>query len=70
MSQKRALGLLIIIILFVSFPVFNLFGSDAPEKLVLNDKGFASTRKGPVPFNHQAHAEDYGATCDDCHHVL
>jgi hypothetical protein len=69
MSQKRALGLLIIFILFVLFPVLNLFGSDAPEKLVLHDKGFASNRKGPVPFNHQAHAEDYGTACNDCHHV-
>ena len=69
MHQRRNWGFLIVMILFVLVPVFNLFGSDAPEKIVLDDKGYASRKKGPVPFNHQAHAEDYGAACDDCHHV-
>jgi hypothetical protein len=69
MHQEKNRVFLIVLILFLLFPVSNLFGTDAPQTILIDNKGYVSKKKGPVAFNHQAHAEDYGATCDDCHHV-
>ena len=35
------------------------------DKFVLPKTGH---RKPPIVFNHKAHAEDYDASCVDCHH--
>jgi hypothetical protein len=69
MRERRNWIPLIVLAAFFVFPVFRILGSEIPEKLVINDQGYKSVKKGPVPFNHQAHAEDYGVACDECHHV-
>lgn len=35
---------------------------DQPARVVFESKG------GRVIFSHQVHAEDYGFSCEDCHH--
>ena len=69
MQKKRNWIFLIVLAAFVLFPFFALSGSEMPEKILIENKGYKSHRKGPVPFNHQAHAEDYGIGCDECHHI-
>jgi hypothetical protein len=69
MPKKRNWIFLIVLAAFFLFPIFAFSGSEMPEKIVIDNKGYKSDRKGPVPFNHQAHAEDYGIACDECHHV-
>jgi hypothetical protein len=44
-----------------------LTATEVPDFIELGkDK---SNRKGPVPFEHLMHAEDYGLSCKECHHV-
>ena len=39
-----------------------------PEEIVINNDEYRQDRKGPVPFSHLAHAEDYEVACTECHH--
>lgn len=39
-----------------------------PEDIVLNNEGYKTDRKGPVDFPHLSHIEDYGVSCNECHH--
>ena len=41
---------------------------DAPDEILLANKGFARDYVGPVEFSHRSHFEDYGVTCAACHH--
>ncbi|WP_051184367.1 cytochrome c3 family protein [Desulfatiglans anilini] len=43
--------------------------ADVAEEIVLQNE-YPADKQGPVKFSHKKHAEDYGATCDDCHHVI
>lgn len=48
-----------------------LFASDeqeTPENIVLDQEMCGKNIKGPVEFSHLSHAEDYGFSCDECHH--
>ena len=51
-------------------PVFGFSGGEMPEEMIIDNRGYKSEKKGPVPFSHQTHAEDYGLSCDECHHVF
>jgi len=67
--QKKNRIFLIALAAFLLFPVFAISDSDTPEEIIINNQGYNSDKKGPVPFGHQVHAEDYGLACDECHHV-
>lgn len=41
----------------------------APEVITIQDTLWSSHTKSPVTFSHKKHAEEYGAKCDNCHHV-
>jgi len=69
MHEKKNWFLFAVVAAFLLFPVFEISGSDMVEEMLIDNRGYKSDRKGPVPFSHQAHAEDYGFTCDECHHV-
>lgn len=42
--------------------------TEPPQELTIKDPAWKEHTKCPVEFNHQAHAEDYGIACTDCHH--
>lgn len=69
MHQKKKHLFRISLFVALFLPAFILASTEAPETIVINTEGYKSDRKGPVLFTHQAHAEDYGTTCDACHHV-
>lgn len=39
-----------------------------PDEMVIKNEGYKKHRKGPVPFSHLSHAEDYDIACNECHH--
>lgn len=49
--------------------LFLMPGSDSSGEMLLYNEGYESRKKGPVPFDHDTHAFDYGLSCDECHHV-
>ena len=46
-----------------------LIANDVPEFISLDQDVYKSNRRGPVPFEHLAHWDEYGVGCADCHHV-
>ncbi|MFH1138391.1 MAG: cytochrome c3 family protein [Pseudomonadota bacterium] len=42
--------------------------SEAPDEVLLANKGFKMDYVGPVQFTHRKHFEDYNVTCAACHH--
>ncbi|MFO7783340.1 MAG: cytochrome c3 family protein [Thermodesulfobacteriota bacterium] len=44
--------------------------ADVPEEIMIDNKdGYERARQVPVELTHTKHVEDYGASCEDCHHV-
>jgi hypothetical protein len=41
---------------------------EAPEEIMIHNKGYRRTLFEPVRFTHQVHNEDYGIDCSECHH--
>jgi hypothetical protein len=39
-----------------------------PDDILLENEDYKKDRKGPVPFSHLNHSEDYEVACDQCHH--
>lgn len=39
------------------------------DEIVIDNPGYKTDRKGRVAFSHLSHIEDYGVSCEDCHHV-
>ena len=51
--------------------VTGLYAEDeqaVPEEITINTEGYNPDRKGPVPFTHLDHVENYDVACKDCHH--
>jgi hypothetical protein len=71
--MRKRLIIVFAAILAVSF-LYNLKVLTATEKqsvleeLIIANQGYKSDKKGPVPFSHINHAEDYELTCTQCHH--
>jgi hypothetical protein len=42
--------------------------SDEREYMILDKDVFKIRKKGPVKFSHDAHMDEYGLACTDCHH--
>lgn len=68
MKSKKNLVPFIISIFFLSCSIYGLKANDIPEEITIDDQGFKVKRRGPVPFPHLSHAEDYGIACKECHH--
>lgn len=43
-------------------------GTTVPDVIQMNNPAYEEHTKGIVAFTHKKHAEDYGASCGDCHH--
>jgi uncharacterized paraquat-inducible protein A len=53
------------IVLAVMFSAGLVISADAPEKITIKE---IQKTKGPVEFNHKAHATTRAKACKDCHH--
>jgi cytochrome c553 len=43
-------------------------GTAIQDVIKMDNKAYSEHKKGIVEFSHKKHAEEYGATCGDCHH--
>ena len=43
-------------------------GTAVQDVIKMDNKAYSEHKKGIVDFSHKKHAEEYGATCGDCHH--
>ena len=50
------------------FTAGGLVADDIPDFIELDKDVYKRNRKGPVPFEHEMHAEDYERACTECHH--
>jgi len=37
---------------------------EAPDEITINNEGYKSKKRGPVPFTHLNHSEDYDVACN------
>jgi hypothetical protein len=45
-----------------------LTAADVPEEVSIENEGYKSDKKGPVPLSHKKHVDEYGVACTECHH--
>ena len=53
------------IVVAVTFSAGLVISADAPGKVTINE---IQKAKGPVSFDHKAHAEKRAKSCQECHH--
>jgi hypothetical protein len=53
------------IVVAVTFSAGLVIGAGAPGKVTIDE---IQKAKGPVPFDHKAHAEKRAKNCKECHH--
>ena len=46
-----------------------LTAADAPDEIMLENKGYKKDKKGTVKLTHKKHHVDYKIACNECHHV-
>jgi len=51
------------------FAAGGLIANEIPDFIELDQDLYKSNRKGPVPFEHGMHTEDYEVVCNKCHHI-
>ena len=70
---KRLLTVLAVIAFLSGVVLSSLGGAadkqEAPATIEIQAKLWSKHTKGPVPFEHKKHQDDYKIKCDDCHHV-
>jgi hypothetical protein len=69
MSKKRLTLLTVVLSGFLFLSVGILIAADVPDQVLIENKGYAKDKKGPVKFNHKKHSADYKIACTECHHV-
>jgi hypothetical protein len=42
--------------------------TDVPDDLMIQNEGYKTNKKGPVPLSHKKHSVDYKIACTECHH--
>ncbi|MBI9083225.1 MAG: cytochrome C [Desulfobacterales bacterium] len=65
MKKKAFLIALAMATLFVAAGIYA--ATTAPDVIELNQPAYKH-KKGIISFSHKKHAEEYKATCGDCHH--
>jgi hypothetical protein len=68
MERKRNRVFPVVPSVFFLLSLFGIPGSNSSGEMLINNEGYESRKKAPVVFDHDAHAEDYGFACDECHH--
>jgi hypothetical protein len=70
MKTKRSLiSFTALGVCLVFLAIGGLMATEMPDYIELDKDVYQSNRKGPVPFEHLMHAEDYEVACNECHHV-
>ena len=69
---KRFLTILAVAVLMGTVVFLGLSGAaqEVPDHFVIKAKLWKDHTKSGVEFSHKKHAEEYGAKCADCHHVI
>ena len=70
---KRFLTILAIAGLMCSVALLGLSGAaeqKVPDDITIQAKLWKNHTKSPVKLSHKKHSEEYGAKCDECHHVI
>lgn len=70
MSKKHLTLLTVVLSGFLFLSVGILTAADAPDEVMLENKGYVKDTKGPVKFTHKKHSTDYKVACAECHHVI
>jgi len=70
MSKKLLTLLTVVLSGFLFLSVGILVAADAPDEVVIENKGYAKDTKGPVKLSHKKHHADYKVACAECHHVI
>ncbi|MDQ1333280.1 MAG: hypothetical protein QG552_230 [Thermodesulfobacteriota bacterium] len=70
MSKKLLTLLTVVLSGFLFLSVGILVAADAPDEVVIENKGYAKDTKGPVKLTHKKHHADYKVACAECHHVI
>ena len=72
MSKKRLTLLTVVLSGFLFLSVGILVAADVPvpNQVLIENKGYAKDKKGPVKFDHKKHSADYKIACTECHHVI
>jgi hypothetical protein len=55
-----------LVLVFVSTGIYA--ATTVSDVIELNSPEYEKHKKGIVKFSHKKHAEDYGASCGECHH--
>jgi hypothetical protein len=42
--------------------------NDVPDNIMIQNEGYKTNKKGPVPLSHKKHSVDYKVACTECHH--
>ena len=69
---KRFFTILAVAVLMGTVVFLGLSGAaqEVPDHFVIKAKLWKDHTKSGVEFSHKKHAEEYGAKCTDCHHVM
>jgi cytochrome c553 len=63
-SLMLVMSVVVVAALFLSSSVF----AAVADVIKMQSKGYEKHEKGAVNFSHKKHAEEYKATCGECHH--
>jgi len=70
MSKKHLTFLTVVLSGFLFLSVGILVAADAPDEVMIDNKGYAKDTNGPVKFTHKKHTVDFKIACTECHHVI
>ena len=68
-SKKSVIWVVVLLAVLFFLTSGGLIADEIPDFIELNKDASQYNWKGPVPFEHAMHAEDYGVSCNECHHV-
>lgn len=68
MMRKRALLLLAFMAGFMLMVGVYATATDVPDDIMIQNEGYKTNKKGPVPLSHKKHSVDYKIACTECHH--
>ncbi len=65
--MKKVVIVVFVLLGFLSFSVIRSLAQE--EEIIINSSLYKKHTMPLVKFNHQAHFDDYGIDCQDCHHL-
>ncbi len=68
MDKMKVTKILTIAVLATVLVAAGLFAGTAADVIKMENPAYAKHKKSIVMFTHAKHANDYGASCGECHH--